>query len=802
LRRGVGILICALVVCAQVVVGVQSAAAANGTLSDPTNDNGPDFNAHGDITSISVAYTTELTLTTSVRTYENPLTSGAWKNFGSGPAWAIDTTGDQNPEYIGGIYNDGLGNVFGELDTLDTFEFACETVPFWSATTKSYSMRIPQWCIGGPPSVSVTAAFFFTNATSDSFDDTDWTAPIAADLLIPPNAPTNVHAVAGDRQATVSWDPATTDGTRATGYEISELGGSVIGSVDAATTSFVVTGLTNGQTYRFTVVANSAAGPGGVGVTNLVTPSPPPPTVPGAPVALEATRGDRSVVLDWEPPASDGGSPIIYYDIQTTPAHAHAQQTAPPVTSVRVSGLANGVTYEFTVVAHNVKGAGPSATVSATPDAVPFAPNGVVATPGDHTVSVSWNAAGGFGTPVTGYSVVAEPGGLTNTVDGSTTSAVFSGLTNGTSYVFTVSATNAAGDGPASAPVTGKPSAPASVPSAPRNVHATGGQGKATVTWTPPLSNGGSAITGYEVTANPGGVKVAAGPGATSATLSVAPGSYAFEVVAKNDIGPSPAATSGSIVVAQTTTARAGYWMLDSAGHVYPFGQAPNLASALLPQTTAVAISARADGGGYWVAGRDGSVRAFGTAKFKGDHPSLPTGEFVSTISGTPSGNGYWLFTNRGRAIAYGDAQHFGDMSRAALNGPIVASIATPSGHGYYMVGSDGGIFSFGDAGFHGSMGGARLNKPVVGISPTPDNKGYWLVASDGGVFAFNAPFRGSMGATRLNRPVNGLVAFGNGYLMVASDGGVFNFSNRPFFGSLASSPPPAPIVGIAAFSS
>ena len=135
------------------------------------------------------------------------------------------------------------------------------------------------------------------------------------------------------------------------------------------------------------------------------------------------------------------------------------------------------------------------------------------------------------------------------------------------------------------------------------------------------------------------------------------------------------------------------------------------------------------------------------------------------------------------------------------LNGPIVASVATPTGHGYFMVGTDGGVFSFGDARFHGSTGNLHVNKPVVGIAPTPDNHGYWLVATDGGVFAFHAPFRGSMGSTRLNQPVNGLVAFGNGYLMVAADGGIFDFSDRAFFGSLADTPPSAPIVGVTAFS-
>jgi hypothetical protein len=88
----------------------------------------------------------------------------------------------------------------------------------------------------------------------------------------------------------------------------------------------------------------------------------------------------------------------------------------------------------------------------------------------------------------------------------------------------------------------------------------------------------------------------------------------------------------------------------------------------------------------------------------------------------------------------------------------------------------------------------------VLGIASTPDNAGYWLVAADGGVFAFSAPFLGSMGSVTLNRPVDGLVAYGNGYLMVASDGGVFDFSNRGFLGSLADRALPAPIVGIAAF--
>jgi len=263
-----------------------------------------------------------------------------------------------------------------------------------------------------------------------------------------------------------------------------------------------------------------------------------------------------------------------------------------------------------------------------------------------------------------------------------------------------------------------------------------------------------------------------------------------------------PDTGSGKVAIATTTHAAApksGYWMLGADGHVYAFGGAVGFPGNVLG---AAAMAPRRDGKGYWVVDVAGHVFTYGTAGFFGGSPALHLGEFVSTISATPSGGGYWLFTNKGRAFPFGNAASHGDMSGAHLNGPIVASVATPSGHGYYMVGSDGGIFCCGDARFHGSTGNLRLNKPIVGISPTADGKGYWLVGSDGGVFAFNAPFRGSMGGTHLNKSVDGLVAFGNGYLMAASDGGVFDFSNKPFFGSLASNPPSAPIIGLAAFTS
>jgi hypothetical protein len=83
---------------------------------------------------------------------------------------------------------------------------------------------------------------------------------------------------------------------------------------------------------------------------------------------------------------------------------------------------------------------------------VPGAPTSVSAVAGNARATVSWSAAPSNGSAITGYTVTASPGGATARVSGSARSAVVSGLTNDTTYTFTVRATNVVGTGPASQP--------------------------------------------------------------------------------------------------------------------------------------------------------------------------------------------------------------------------------------------------------------------------------------------------------------------------------------------------------------
>ena len=129
--------------------------------------------------------------------------------------------------------------------------------------------------------------------------------------------------------------------------------------------------------------------------TPVPAPAPAPPAVaPGAPVMGAPDLGSTAVRLHWTAPTSTGSSPITGYTVRIYRDATLLGATTTPAasTSLLIGGLANGTTLTFTVTASNAVGAGPAATVTATPRTVPGAPRIGTPTAGDAAAVVRWSA--------------------------------------------------------------------------------------------------------------------------------------------------------------------------------------------------------------------------------------------------------------------------------------------------------------------------------------------------------------------------------------------------------------------------
>lgn len=183
-------------------------------------------------------------------------------------------------------------------------------------------------------------------------------------------------------------------------------------------------------------------------------------TAPGAPRAVTATSAGTALSVAFSPPASDGGTPVVFYRAACVSSNGGTSRSelgvSSPIPVTKVTGLA---TYTCSVRAVNLAGTGPASHASAalsTPAGLAAAPTGATVTQagGRRDVLVAFTPpalTGGY--PIHHFKAVctSSTGGTTRSGAATQHPALVTGLTAGATYRCSVQAANSAGLGPASA---------------------------------------------------------------------------------------------------------------------------------------------------------------------------------------------------------------------------------------------------------------------------------------------------------------------------------------------------------------
>lgn len=199
-------------------------------------------------------------------------------------------------------------------------------------------------------------------------------------LVTNPSVPRNFIATPGNGEALLSWLPPTDNGGfPLINYVITYTdvaGGLTQRRYPSATdVSFNITGLTNGQSYTFNIIAKNSRGLSSTDASANATPM----TTPTAPIITNVYvihEPSTQLLLDWIVPTNTGGSPIIKYVLSYTPMKYTSEGVLAPgsVVNMDISGNStspillseyliiaymNGTrSYIFQLVAENIVGIG------------------------------------------------------------------------------------------------------------------------------------------------------------------------------------------------------------------------------------------------------------------------------------------------------------------------------------------------------------------------------------------------------------------------------------------------------------
>lgn len=357
-------------------------------------------------------------------------------------------------------------------------------------------------------------------------------------ILVPadvPTAPVNITALVANGEITLTWTkPTVFHEDSIASYNIKVIDNDLnetilsytnIDETNATTDSFVVTNanaeLVNGSSFTLSVSVIMTYG-GESNYSSTITKI--PFVAASAVLSMAATPGNTQVSLAWDAltTLALGGMSLVKYEVSSDGGSSYV--SAGTALSYVFENLTNGITYTFVIRGVTLDtngldsanaGAGDTevsgATVSLTkiPFTTPAASTNFEITVGNGSADLSWDAyttedLGGL--PFKKYRVVRNGDGY----DSSDTSFSFTGLTNGTEYLFRVMliALNVNGadnvnSGSGTADSTGtsvsRRKMPFAPPSNPRSVAVERDAGDDILTWVASADNGGFPIARYEV---------------------------------------------------------------------------------------------------------------------------------------------------------------------------------------------------------------------------------------------------------------------------------------------------------------
>lgn len=340
------------------------------------------------------------------------------------------------------------------------------------------------------------------------------TGSVAVTVIGRPDIPAAPTCIGGEsRSVQIGWAAPSANGARIQEYlvrinEYPSSGGSprvIERSFPGGSTVQTIGGLTNGLEHTFEVAAINEAV---LGEPEFSAPSPRciPDQVPDQPEAPTVDFGDGELILGFAAPGVDG-SPVTQLTLRNTTT-GESVVLGPTVTEYTWTGLENGTSYRFTLMASNARGdsdiSEPS-TGDGIPAGVPLNPVAPTIEEGDRLMTVRWARPEENGDAVVEYRITIIRAGVeTGTVsipDGARRSVQLD-TDNGIEYRFRMEARNKAGWSQRSS--ASAPAVSAGRPFPVSSVQATEGDRATQLSFSEPDDNG-AAITRYQVSINGGG---------------------------------------------------------------------------------------------------------------------------------------------------------------------------------------------------------------------------------------------------------------------------------------------------------